>query len=150
MDCYCPGMRTLFLLAVALVGCGGRQGAPGMVPSATCISPSGLQVELEAGGDNLCQWSAQMVDGYRARYVERWGEPGLSGWVIRVRTNDSDGHIGKTYAGTIDIQDGQWRGLPHEFHHVAMGMGHDGWCVAFGPWEESSLGFDERAYLGCP
>ena len=91
---------------------------------------------------------------YRATYEERFGPVDLNGRVVRIRAEaipDSDGlaHRGMTYSDTIDLQSDNFNAFPHELHHLEVGRGHSGWCVDFEPWEEQTLGVEERAYLGC-
>lgn len=144
-------------LLLLLVGCGGAPTvAPPMTVAAQCQSQTGLTVQLEsvpAGTVDLCAWSATMVDGLRAEYEARWGALSMDGWTVRIRTSAdfSGDHLGSTWpdSRTIDLVDGKWIVLPHEFNHVRMGSGHAGWCTAFEPWEEATLGLNERAYLGC-
>jgi hypothetical protein len=94
-----------------------------------------------------------MVDGFRARYEQRWGALALDGWTVRIRTaaTFSGDHLGTTWTDsrTIDLVDSQWVILPHELNHVRTGSSHDGWCAEFEPWEETELGYNERGYLGC-
>jgi len=55
-------------------------------------------------------------------------------------------------ARTVDIALDSLAYLPHELHHVRLGPssdGHDGWCLAYWPWERAEVGLDEGAYLGC-
>lgn len=143
-------------LAVTLVGCVGAPEMPGMAVATQCTSSTGITIQLESvpsGTFRLCEWSALMVDGLRARYEERWGALALDGWTVRIRqaATFSGDHLGTTWheTRTIDLVGGQWIVFPHELNHVRMGSGHDGWCAEFWPWEETEFGFDERGYLGC-
>jgi hypothetical protein len=123
--------------------------------TASCVSPSGVAVQMEAGINAACDSLATAVDTFRSFYEERWGAVDMAGWVVRIRTTPQrDGDAGLTLhdAKTLDIAVDGFVYLPHELRHVQLGPssdGHSGWCADYAPWSKAVLGDDEDAYLGC-
>jgi hypothetical protein len=148
-------MRNVAALVVCLLAACGVEGAPG---TRDFVTPSGVYVVVDPDVPFRPDNYAKAIDAYRAEYETRWGAVNLTGWTIHMVSAthapvvDGTRRVAAIYGDTLTIVLGPptLQYLPHELHHVQTGGGHAGWCLDYVPWELTTVGVDERAYLGCP